>query len=175
MKVDLGFDQERLTSLIDRVRADPQVGRTVCRASTEWRSGFRSEATIRRRDRAHTVTMDEPASMGGSDAGPNMVEMVLGAYGSCLTSGFVAHAALAGIRLEGVEIEVEGDLDLQGFFGLRDPDEVWPGCTEVRATVRLTAPEASPEELQELTDRVTRTSPVGNMITRSVALRTELR
>ena len=94
MKVDLGFDQERLTSLIDRVRADPQVGRTVCRASTEWRSGFRSEATIRRRDRAHTVTMDEPASMGGSDAGPNMVEMVLGAYGSCLTSGFVAHAAL---------------------------------------------------------------------------------
>lgn len=174
MKVDLGFDQERLTRLIERVRADPQVGRTVSRASARWRDGFRSDATIRRRDREHTVTMDEPASLGGSDAGPNMVEMVLGAYGSCLISGFVACAALTGIRLEGVDVEVEGDLDLQGFFGLREPDDVWPGCTEVRATVRLTAPDAGPEELQDLFDRVVRTSPVGSMITRPVVLRTEL-
>jgi hypothetical protein len=86
----------------------------------------------------------------------------------------VANAALSGIELDGVEIEVEGDLDLQGFFGLRDPDEVWPGCTEIRARVRLSAPNATPEELRELHDRVVRTSPVGNMITRAVALRTEL-
>jgi uncharacterized OsmC-like protein len=174
MTVDLGFDQERLTGLIDRVRANPQAGRIVSRASARWHDGFRSEATIRHRDREHTVTMDEPASMGGSDAGPNMVEMVLGAYGSCLISGFAIHAAHAGIRLEAVDVEVEGDLDLQGFFGLRDPDEVWPGCTEVRARVRLSAPDATPEELQALYDRVVRTSPVGSMITRSVVLRTEL-
>jgi uncharacterized OsmC-like protein len=118
--------------------------------------------------------MDEPASMGGSDTAPNMVEMVLSAYGCCLITGFVVNAALSGIGLEGVEIEVEGDLDLQGLFGLRDPDEVWPGCTEVRARVRLSAPNATPEELRNLHDRVVRTSPVGNMITRSVAVRTEL-
>jgi uncharacterized OsmC-like protein len=172
--VDLGFDQERLAGLIDRVRSNPEAGRTVCRATTRWRQGLSSEATVRRRERTHTVTMDEPASMDGSDTGPNMVEMVLSAYGCCLTTGFVANAALSGIRLEDVEIEVEGDLDLQGFFGLRDPDEVWPGCTEVRARVRLSAPDATPEELRDLHDRVLRTSPVGNMLTRSIAIRTEL-
>ena len=174
MRVDLGFDQERLTSLMGRVGDDPEVGRIVSRATAERRDGLRSEARIRRRDRVHTVILDEPASMGGSDAGPNMVEMVLGAYGSCLVAGFVVHAALSGIRLEGVEVAVEGDLDLQGFLGLRDPEEVWHGCTEVRAQVRLTAPEASPEQLRELHDRVVRTSPVGSMLARPVAVRTEL-
>jgi uncharacterized OsmC-like protein len=172
--VDLGFDEERLAALIDRVRGNPEAGRTVPRATIRWQQGLSSEATVRRRERTHTVTMDEPASMGGSDTAPNMVEMVLSAYGCCLTTGLVANAALSGIELEGVEIEVEGDLDLQGFFGLRDPDEVWPGCTEIRARVRLSAPNATPEELRELHDRVVRTSPVGNMITRAVALRTEL-
>jgi uncharacterized OsmC-like protein len=175
VKVDLGFDQERLTGLIDRIRESPASGRTVSRATTRWREGFRSEATIGRRDRAHTVAMDEPASMGGSDTAPNMVEMVLSAYGCCLISGFVANAALSGIELEGVEIEVEGDLDLQGFLGLRHPDEVWPGCTEVRARISLSAPTATADELRELHDRVVRTSPVGNIMTRPVAVRTELR
>jgi len=172
VKVDLGFDQERLTGLIDRVRADPRVGRTVCRASTAWRDGFRSEVTIRRRDRAHTVTLDEPASMGGSDAGPNMVEMVLGAYGCCLITGYVAQAGLRGIDLQGVDIDVEGDLDLRGFFGLSE--DVPPGYTEVRAKVSLNAPGASADQIQELHEAVVKTSPVGNIISAPVKLKTEL-
>jgi uncharacterized OsmC-like protein len=170
---DLGVDRQRLTGLIDRIRGNPEAGRVVLRAAAAWQDGFRSEATVRHRDRTHTVTMDEPSSMGGSDAGPNMVEVVLGAYASCLISGFVAHAALTGIRLEGVEVDVEGDLDLQGFLGLRDPEEVWPGCTEVRATVRLSAADATEEELHALRDRVVRTSPVGSMIARTVTVRNE--
>jgi len=172
--VDLGIDQERLTGLIDRVRSNPGIGRTVSRATTRWRQGFRSEATISRKAGAHTVAMDEPASMGGSDSAPNMVEVVLGAYGCCLTTGYVMAAARSGITLQDVEVDVEGDLDLQGFFGLRDPDEVWPGCTEVRATVRLTAPGATEEQVRELHERVVRTSPVGSMMTRPVTVRTEL-
>jgi len=45
--------------------------------------------------RSHTVPMDEPNQLGGSDTGPNMVEMVLGAYGCCLSTGFVANAGIA--------------------------------------------------------------------------------
>lgn len=173
MRVDLGFDQEQLARLIERIRTDPATGRTVLRATTRWQEGLRSEATVRRRGGEHTVAMDEPASFGGADTAPNMVEMVLGAYGCCLTSGLVVNAALGGITLEGVEIEVEGDIDLQGFFGLREADEVWPGCTAVRARVRVVAPDASPDQLRELCDRVVRTSPVGSMLARSVEVVTD--
>lgn len=172
--VNLGFDADQLASLIEAVDQNPEAGKTVWKASTVWRHGFQSEASIPREGHSHTVPMDEPAILGGSDTAPNMVEMVLGAYGCCLTTGLVANAALKGIKLDGVEIDVEGDLDLRSFFGLEDPEKVWPGYTEVRATVKLSAADATPEQLRELHDHVVRTSPVGNIMTRPVAVKSTL-
>lgn len=174
MKVDLGFNQEQLAGLIDAVKNDPEVGKTVWKAETQWQEGFKSQATIPRPGPGHVVPMDEPTLMGGTDTAPNMVEIVLGAYGCCLTTGFVANAALRGIQLEGIQIAIEGDLDLRSFFGLVDPDEITPGYTEVRAKVSLQAPTATPEQLQDLYDAVVRTSPVGNIMSRPVAVKAEL-
>jgi hypothetical protein len=81
---------------------------------------------------------------------------------------------MRGIELEGVEIDLNGDLDLRSFFGLKSPEEVWPGYTEVRAKISLKAPRATPEQLQELYDAVVPTSPVGSIITRPVNVVTEL-
>jgi uncharacterized OsmC-like protein len=172
--VNLGFDRDALDDLIDGIKDDPEQARTVWRARTHWDEGFRSEAVIERQDRRFTIPMDEPAGIGGSDTAPNMVEVVLGAYGSCLTTGLVANAALEGIELTRVEVELEGDLDLRGFFGLADPEQVWPGYSDVRATVRLEAPNATPAQLEELYARVVRTSPVGSTIARPVPITTEL-
>lgn len=170
MTVDLGFDKEKLGSLINRVKDDPAVGKTVWTATTRWEHGFRSEATMR----SHTVPMDEPTQLGGSDTAANMVEVVLGAYGCCLTTGFVANAGMLGIELEGVDISLAGDLDLQAFFGLKPPDEVSPGYTEVRATIKLTAPTATEEQLKQLYESVVATSPVGCIVERPVKVVTEL-
>ncbi len=82
------------------------------------------------------------------------------------------HAALRGIALEGIEIELEGDLDLNGFFGLAP--ETWPGNTDVRAIVHLKASTATPEQLHELHTSVTAISPVGCMLTRPVRISAEL-
>lgn len=172
--VNLGFNQEQLGGLIEAIRSSPDKGKTVWKAQTSWQGGFKSRATIPRQEGGHTVPMDEPAALGGSDSAPNMVEMVLGAYGCCLTTGFVANAGMQGIKLEGVDIELEGDLGLQGFFGLKDPEQVWPGYTEVRARVNLKASEATPEQLRELYEKVVRTSPVGCIISRPVAVKTEM-
>jgi uncharacterized OsmC-like protein len=165
-----GFDQEALMGLINAVREDPEVGKTVWKANTKWLGGFRSEARIR----DFSVTMDEPTALGGSDNGPNMVEVVLGAYGCCLTTGYAANAALRGIELEDIEIELEGDLDLNGFFGLKDPTACCPGYTDVRAKVTLTAPNATREQIEELHSAVKATSPVGAILERPVHVTTEL-
>ena len=166
--VTLGVDTSQLEGLISAVEQQPEAGKTVWRARTGWRHGFQSEAHIRN----FTVPMDEPTLLGGSDTAPNMVEMVLGAYGCCLTTGYVMNAVRRGIQLEGVEIELEGDLDLNGFFGLSR--DAWPGYTDVRAKVHLKAPHASPEDLQALHEAVTQTSPVGCILERPVRISAEL-
>lgn len=172
--VNLGFDRGALEDLIRAIKDDPGQARTVWRARTRWEEGFRSEALIERPDRSFTIPMDEPAGIGGSDTAPNMVEVVLGAYGSCLTTGLVANAALEGIELTRVEVELEGDLDLRGFFGLADPEQVSPGYSDVRATVHLEAPTATAAQLEGLYERVVRTSPVGSIIARPVPITGEL-
>jgi uncharacterized OsmC-like protein len=168
VSVSLGVDRAQLEGLIRTVQATPEAGKTVWKATTAWQQGFQSQAHIR----SFTVPMDEPALLGGTDTAPNMVEMVLGAYGCCLTTGYVLQAVRRGIRLEAVDIEVEGDLDLNGFFGLAR--DTWPGYTEVRAKVHLTAPEATAEELQALHAVVTETSPVGSILERPVRIAAEL-
>jgi uncharacterized OsmC-like protein len=103
-----------------------------------------------------------------------MVEVVLGAYGCCLTTGYAANAALRGIELDDIQIELEGDLDLNGFLGLKDPEQCWPGYTNVRAKVTLIAPKATPEQIQALHDAVTKTSPVGSILERPIHVETRL-
>ena len=165
-----GFDQNALTGLMNHVKGKPEAGKTVWKAQTQWLGGFRSQAHIRN----FTVAMDEPTPLGGSDTAPNMVEMVLGAYGCCLTTGYAMNAALRGITLEDVQIEMEGDLDLNGFFGLQDPEQCWPGYTNIRTKVTLKAPTATPEQLQALHETVIKTSPVGSILARPLSLSTEL-
>ena len=164
------FDRAQLMSLIEAIREDPDKGKTVWKAKTRWRGGFRSEAEIR----DHSIPMDEPAELGGTNTAPNMVEAVLGAYGCCLTTGYAAQAAFRGIDLQNVEIEIEGDLDLRSFLGLSDPDDVWPGYSDIRTKVHLDAPGATPEQLRELHEAVVSTSPVGSILKRPVPLTTEL-
>lgn len=168
--VELGFNKEQLQGLMGAVKEKPEAGQTVWKANTLWKkgNGFHSQAKIR----DFNVDMDEPDVLGGSNVAPNMVEMVLGAYGCCLTTGYVMNAGLRGIDLDDVQIDLEADLDLNGFFDLKDG--TWPGYTDVRAKVHLSAPKASRDELQALHEHVVRTSPVGCILSRPVNVSTEL-
>lgn len=170
MATRLSFDKNALDGLVRAVKDEPDKGQTVWRANTQWLGGFRSQAQIR----DFTIDMDEPDALGGTNTAPNMVEIVLGAYGCCLTTGYAMNAASQGIELEDIQVELEGDLDLNGFFGLRDPDEAWPGYTDVRAKVTIKAKDATPEQIQDLHDRVIRTSPVGSILQRPIRVSTEL-
>lgn len=164
------FDRNALQSLVSAVKQDPAKGKTIWSASTRWQGGFQSEAEIR----GFRVQMDEPLALGGTNTGPNMVEVVLGALGCCLTTGYAAVSAARGIQLEGVEVLADGDLDLRGFFGLADPEVVWPGYTTVRLTVRLLAPTATEQQLVDLHTEVTKTCPVLSIIARPVKVETKL-
>ena len=60
----------------------------------------------------------------------------------------VYHAAVRGIKLEEMESELEGDLDLRGFFGISD--EVRPGYQEIRVNFKVKTDAENLETLKEL-------------------------
>jgi len=162
-----GVPVAAVSGLVDMVKKDESQGQTKWNAVTTWKGGFNCESKIR----DHTIHMNEPDALGGTDTAPNMVETVLAAYGSCLTVGFTMNAALRGIEIKELKVELEGDLDLAGFFGLSE--DVPAGFTGVRAVVHLDA-DASPEEIQALYHHVLKTSPVGCILTKPLDVRTEL-
>ena len=142
-------------------RADPQKARATFASRSRLGEGFRSEAALR----DHRVTVDEPPELGGTDKGPNPVELVLAALGTCQEITYRAYAAALGIPLEGVRVELEGDLDLRGFFAV--DETVRPGYQGVRGTVHLTS-RAKPEVLEQLRQAVNAHCPVLDIIANPV-------
>ena len=77
-----------------------------------------------------------------------------------MTTTMVYHAAVRGIKLVEVESELEGDLDLRGFFGISD--EVRPGYEEIQVNFKVHSDLENLETLKELT----RLSPVYDVVSR---------
>ncbi len=65
-----------------------------------------------------------------------------------MTTTLVYHAAVRGIKLEEVESELEGDLDLRGFLGISD--EVRPGYQEIRVNFKVKTDAENLETLKEI-------------------------
>lgn len=116
--------------------------------------------------RGFKILLDEPEDLGGTDKGMNPVEAVLGALGACQTIVAFAFAEAKGIDLQEFEVDVEGDLDTDGFLGLSD---VRPGCSEIRFNIHVKSSN-SEEEIAEFIDFVEKTCPVGDMLENGVKL-----
>lgn len=110
----------------------------------------------------HAFTIDEPASLGGDDAGANPVEHLLAALGACQVISYQVWAAKLGLTLDSVTVELTGDLDLRGFFGV--DDSVRPGFASIQVDARITGPE-SQDAYRELTALVEQHCPVLDALT----------
>lgn len=160
-------DIESVASLAAKIQQEPDVAASKWSAQVRWKGGFRSEAKIR--DFAATVS-DEPGTLGGTDTGPNPVEQVLAALGNCLAIGYAANATASGIELRDISIELEGNLDLHTFLGLKEGNA---GYNNISVKVDIDS-DASAEDLKALHDRVVNSSPVGHTLSSAVPVKIEL-
>jgi len=119
----------------------------------------------------HQVTVDEPKSLGGGNVAANPVEYALTALGSCQAITYRFWAAHLGLALDSVRVEVEGDLDVRGFFGI--DDSVRPGFGAVRVRVRLSGPEPA-ERYEELARAVDAHCPVLDLFSHPVPVDRQL-
>ena len=96
------------------LRADAASAKAVFSVDSRQVENLRSEAKIRQ----FSLTVDEPPALGGSDAGPNPVELVLAALATCQEITYRAYATALGIPLDSVSVKLDGVLDLRGFFAV---------------------------------------------------------
>ncbi|NOY52413.1 MAG: OsmC family protein [Deltaproteobacteria bacterium] len=168
-----GLELEKLGATVEGVKQNWTAGKTVWKANTKWKGGFKVWTC----SRDFTLLADEPEMLCGTDTAANPVEMVLQAYGACLTIGYAMNAAARGIELEDINIDLEGEIDLPGFLGLEPPEELnmdkLPGYKNIKATVKIKG-KADAQALQDLHEHVIKTSPVGVTLSRPVAIETKL-
>lgn len=171
---------DRLIETINHIKENPDLARFEFRTRSQWCGGARSVTTIdsfygagseQQHEHTHTLAGDEPDVLLGDDSGPNAVETVLAALTSCLAVGYAYNAAAQGIEIRDLRFEVDGQLDLHAFLGLRD--DMRPGFESIRVRYWVDSP-AERSQLVELCDYVQRTSPVLDVITNRVPVSVEL-
>ena len=173
-----GLDTGALRALIAGVAADPAQGVAGFRVRTDWKGGARSESRVegwqlggRHQRKDFRIAADEPAELLGGNTAPNPQELLLSALNACMLVGYVAGAAMEGIRLESLSIETAGDLDLRGFLGL-DP-AVKPGYDSLHYTVRIRG-NGTPEQFRKIHETVMAHSPNRWNVAQPVRLTSDL-
>jgi len=67
--------------------------------------------------REFSFTIDEPATFGGTNAGPNPVELVLSSLAGCINVVIHMVAAERNVHIRGLRLTVEGDLEPARLMG----------------------------------------------------------
>lgn len=154
-------------SFAANLAAEPTAANATFRVESRQVGGLHSQVALR----DFTLDVDEPPSLAGTDKGPNPVELALAALATCQEITYRLYADALGIRLDGISIRLEGDLDLRGFFSV-DPS-VRPGFGAIRGTVNIDSPE-SPETLARLKETVDRYCPVLDLLSNPTPVHLEL-
>lgn len=155
------IDPAGLAALGEKGRADNTAVRTAkCRTVAEGVK-FRHLNYIRDLP-PHIV--DEPHGLLGDDTAPNPTEALLAALGACVSVGLQANAVARGWTVNGIAVELEGDINITAVWGTGDLAPKDPGLSTIRIKVNLDVDGASDAEVQEVIDHVAKWSPVLNTL-----------
>ena len=160
--------KQSLENLIDTVKKDPKAGQLEIEATTRWIGRLVCEGQVRD---FPTIAVDEPELLGGTNTAPNPVEFLLVAFGTCQEIIYSAYATIMGVQLDGIEVKLKGDIDIQGMLGL--DATVPPGYSSISYETRLTSPEPE-ERLVELQRAVEAHCPMLDVLTRPIDVHGEL-
>lgn len=150
----------------EAVSLRPSVGRGTARTTTRWEAGAPCEI----REGEWTLVADLSEASGGSGEDPNPGVLGRAALGSCLALGYAQQAAVEGVPIDAVQVEVEADYDAAPQYGLGDCP---PGWSSLRYRVKVESP-ADEGQVRELADRVDRLSPLLDVFRRAVPLKRDL-
>jgi uncharacterized OsmC-like protein len=118
---------------------------------------FKMESRIR----GHLLYVDQPPAGGGEDAGPTPLEYLFLSLAGCVgTIGrIIAHQRK--IQLRGMEIMVEGEIDVETLRGKSQENRA--GFTGIKIRTRIDA-DMTREEKEKFLEEIDRRCPVSDNI-----------
>ncbi len=133
------------------------------KASAHLQAGVKVIAKARQFE----LTIDEPKSLGGTDTGMNPVEVLLASLGACQSIVARVYAPKFGVDLQDFQVDVEGDIDLDGFF---DRSSVRPGYSDIRYVFRIKT-DSPQDKVEEFAAFLESKCPVGDTLANAVSLK----
>jgi uncharacterized OsmC-like protein len=162
-----GLELAKLQKIEDSLKNDPNTLKAFTgpwRTRIRWQGGFRAKAYMRN----HTVEFDEPADLASTDQAASAHEHILSAIGACMMTGYVYNATKRGVKIDDLEIALEGNFDnILKWAGLSETGN--PGYKEIKAKIFVKA-DADKKELEEIWKEAIEGSPVTQTVSRGVRI-----
>ncbi|CAK9048334.1 unnamed protein product [Durusdinium trenchii] len=145
-------------------KKNPAQAQATFKSVSELKDGLVSSGQLR----TFQIKADEPESFGGTDSAPNPVEVLLFSLGACqagqgkkeeITTKAFANAM--GVPLKRVSVELQGHIDLRGFFAV--DESIRAGFNKIEGTFTVESP-ADTETIEKLKAAVDAHCPVKDML-----------
>ena len=120
-----------------------------------------------------SLVIDEPTSMGGTDAGPSPVQVLLMSLAGCLNVTGHEVATQKGLTLHGMKITIEGELNPCTFLGCSYEERA--GFQTVSVRIKPEFENASAEEINEWLKETETRCPVTDNIRAGTDLKVSLK
>jgi uncharacterized OsmC-like protein len=173
MAVINGIDMDVLEhEVIERSRKEPELFRKTFKAQTVWNNA--TSVTLKAANNEILVNCGcENPFVCGRDPNRafNPLEVALGSLGTCMTVAYAAFAAVMGITVRDLRVEIEGDLDVGPLYHVEDRSPF--GFSQLRMNVYIDS-NATGEQLKELDELAQRKSPVMDLVTRPKPIETRI-
>jgi uncharacterized OsmC-like protein len=156
-KIINGVNVEAVESTVSAIKNKPDIAKFKFMLQNKWISGGHNHSTVTKfyganQEISHLqpfeLDADEPPILAGTDKGANPVEHLLNALAACLTTTLIYHAAIRNIKIDELESNLEGDIDLRGFLGLTN--EVRRGYQNIRVNFKVKTAAENIEKLKAL-------------------------
>ncbi len=143
------------------------MAKKIFKSTASLQEGMQVECDAR----GHKITLDEQDDLNGTDTGQSPSEAVLSALGACKCIVARTFAKEHKIDIQDLRIELEGELDPDGFLGKNKDVEI--GFTTIKSKIYIKS-NSSKEDIEKFIKFMDKRSPVANTLTNSPEMVTEL-
>ena len=145
----------------------PSMGRGTATTRAKLVDGLQFEVE----DGVWKMNVDMSEKSGGSGSAPDPGVYGRSALASCLGINYALHAAVRGLKISNLEIEVQADYDSNGNYGTIDQP---PGYRQVRYVVAIEA-DASEGEIHRFVEQADKHCPYLDIFARPIDVQREVR
>lgn len=129
---------------------------TTIKVDTSMKRGFKTDVNC-----SNAFFIDQPEAAGGTNAGPNPLEVFLSSLGGCICAIGRIISNQQHLKVRSIDVSVEGDIDKNFLLGATTQGRA--GFTSIRSFVEIDA-DMSDEEKEKLIKDIARRCPIADNI-----------